>query len=48
MEKSWQNFLNYDQNEDKKAIGTKTRVIKRKLIFENYENCLEATQLENK
>ena len=23
-------------------------VIKRKLKFENYENCLEATQLENK
>ena len=23
-------------------------MIKRKLIFENYKNCLEATQLENK
>ena len=28
--------------------GTKKCVIKRKLKFENYENCLEATQRENK
>ena len=28
--------------------GTKKCVIKRKLKFENYKNCLEATQLENK
>ena len=28
--------------------GTKKCVIKRKLKFENYENCLGATQLENK
>ena len=32
----------------KKAKGRKTSVIKRKLKFENYKNCLEATQLENK
>ena len=32
----------------KKAKGTKKCVIKRKLKFENYKNCLEATQLENK
>ena len=31
----------------KKAKGTKKCVIKRKLKFENYKNCLEATQLEN-
>ena len=33
---------------DKKAKGTKKSVIKGKLKFENYKNCLEATQLENK
>ena len=33
---------------DKKAKGTKKCVIKRKLKFENYKNCLEANQLENK
>ena len=37
-----------DSSEDKKAKGTKTCVIKRKLIFENYKNSLEANQLENK
>ena len=31
----------------KKAKGTKTCII-RKTKFENYKNCLEATQLENK
>ena len=35
-------------NEQKKTKGTKKCVIKRKLKFEDYENCLEATQLENK
>ena len=33
---------------DKKAKGSKKCVIKRKLKFENYKNCLEATQLDNK
>ena len=37
-----------DGSEDKKAKGTKKFVMKRKLKFENYKNCLEATQLENK
>ena len=37
-----------DSNEDKKAKDTKTCVMKRKLKFENYKNCLEATRLENK
>ena len=37
-----------DGNEDKKAKDTKKCVIKRKLKFENYENCLGATKLENK
>ena len=37
-----------DGSQDKKAKGKKKCVIKRKLKFENYKNCLEATQLENK
>ena len=37
-----------DDGKDKKAKGTKKCVIKRKLQFENYKNCLEATKLENK
>ena len=41
-------YLIDDDSEDKKAKGTKKCVIKRKLKFENYKNCLEATQLENK
>ena len=32
----------------KKQKAQKKCVIKRKLKFENYKNCLEATQLENK
>ena len=41
-------YLIDDASEDKKAKGTKKCVIKRKLKFENYKNCLEATQLDNK
>ena len=41
-------YLKDDSSKDKKARGTKKCVPKRKLKFENYENCLEATQLENK
>ena len=36
-------YLIGDSSEDKKAKN-----IKRKLKFENYKNCLEETQLENK
>ena len=32
----------------KKAKGTKKYVIKRKLKFQDYKNCLEAAQIENK
>ena len=46
--KTMTKFVMNDSSEDKKAKGTKTSVIKRKLKFENYKNCLEATQLENK
>ena len=41
-------YLNNDDSEDKKEKGRKKCVIKRNLKFENYKNCLEATQLENK
>ena len=41
-------YLTDDGSEDKKARGSKKCVIKRKLRFENYKNCLEATELENK
>ena len=40
-------YLIDDDSQDKKAKGTKKCVIKRKLKFENYKNCLEATKLEN-
>ena len=39
-------YLIYDGSEGKKAKSTKKCVMKRKLKFENYKNCLEATQLE--
>ena len=41
-------YLIDDGSEDKIAKGTKICVIKRKIKFENYANCLEASQLENK
>ena len=41
-------YLIDDGSEYTKTNGTKECVIKRKLKFENYENCLEVTQLENK
>ena len=41
-------FLTDDSNEDKKAKGTKNCVTKRKFKFENYKNCLETNQLDNK
>ena len=41
-------YLTDDVREDKKAKGTKKCVIKRKLKFENYEKCLQASQLANK
>ena len=41
-------YLIDDGSEDKIAKGTKICVIKRKIKFENYTNCLEASQLENK
>ena len=42
------NYLIDDGSKYKKAKDTKKCVIKIKLKFENYKNCLKATQLENK
>ena len=42
-------YLIDNGSENKKAKDdAKKCVIKRKLKFENYKNCLEATQLDNK
>ena len=41
-------YLIDDVGEEKQAKGMKKCAIKRKLKFQNYKNCLEATQLENK
>ena len=42
------NYLIDDGSEDEKAKDTRKCVITGKSKFENYENCVEATQLENK
>ena len=42
------NYLKDNNDEDKKAKGTKKCVIKRKLKFQDYKNFLEAVQLERK
>ena len=41
-------YLKDNNDEDKKAKGTKKCVINRKLKFEDYKNCLEAAQIESK
>ena len=41
-------YLRDDNDENKKAKGAKKCVVKQKLKFEDYNHCLEATQLENK
>ena len=40
-------YLKDNNDEDEKAKGTKKCVIKRKLKFEDYKNCLEVPQIEN-
>ena len=45
--KTYNNLIG-DGNEDKKANGTKKCIKKRKIKFENYKNCSEATHSENK
>ena len=41
-------YLIDESSQDKKTKDAKNCAIKRKLKFENYKNCSEATQLENK
>ena len=41
-------YLKDNNDEHKKAKGTKKFVIKRKLKFQDYSNCLEAAQIERK
>ena len=46
--KKFISFLIVDGSVDKKQKAEKACAMKRKLKFENYKNCLEATQLESK
>ena len=41
-------YLTDNNDKDKKGKDTKNFAIKRKLKFEDYKNCLGATQIENK
>ena len=41
-------YLRNDNDKNKKAKGTKKCVIKKNTEFEDYEYCLEVTQLEIK
>ena len=41
-------YLNDNNDEDKKGKGTKKYVIKRRLKFQDYKNCLKAAQIERK
>ena len=41
-------YLKDNNDEDKKAKGTKKCIIKRKLKFQDYKSCLEAAQIERK
>ena len=41
-------YLKENNNEDKKAKSAKECVIKRKLKFQDYKNCLKAAQIDEK
>ena len=41
-------YLTNKNDKSKKAKGTKQCIIKRKAKFEDFINCLEATQIEDK
>ena len=41
-------YLKDNNDEDEKAKGTKKCVIKRKIKFQDYKNCLEAAQIKEK
>ena len=42
------NYLKDNNDEDKKPKGTKTCLIKRNINFRDYNECLKASQIENK
>ena len=42
------NYLKDSNDEDKKVKDIKTCVIKRKLLFQDYKNCLQAAHIEIK
>ena len=42
------NYWRDDSHENRKAQGTKKCAIKQKFEFEDYKNCLAATQLKSK
>ena len=51
--KWWQSLSYWDQKwmimkKNNKKKGTNKCAIKRKITFDDYRNCLEVTQLENK
>ena len=48
LRKKTYSYLKDNNNEDKKAKGTKKCVIKRKLRFQDYKDCLETAQIERK
>ena len=41
-------YLKDNNDEDKKTECTKKCIVKRKLKFEDYKNCLEEAQIEKK
>ena len=41
-------YLKESNHKDKNAKGTKKCAIKRKFKFEDFKNCLEAAQIENR
>ena len=46
--KAYSIYLKDNNDEHKKEKGTKKCVIKRKVKFQDYKNCLEAAQIEIK
>ena len=46
--KAYSIYLKDNNDEHKKEKGTKNCVIKRKVKFQDYKNCLEAAQIEIK
>ena len=48
LRKKTYSYLKDNNDEDKKVQGAKKCVIKRKLKFQDYKDCLEAAQMERK